>query len=60
MTPQPGWMHVWRQAPNGEKYFTEERVPVRSEKKYQWVKDAATGRTTKRLVTNEANQELNL
>ena len=60
VVPKPGWRHIWRQAANGEKYFTEEIIPAASEKKYEWVKDEVTGRTSKRLVEIEANHELEL
>ena len=60
VVPKPGWRHIWRQAANGEKYFTEELIPASSEKKYEWVKDEVTGRTSKRLVEVEANPEFEL
>ena len=59
--PKPGWRHIWRRSPSGEKYFTEELIPAPlSGNKYEWVKDKKTGRTSKRLVPCEADQGLDL
>ena len=61
VVPKPGWRHIWRRSPKGDKYFTEERIPAPlSGNKYEWVKDKKTGRTSKRLVPCEADQGLDL
>jgi hypothetical protein len=60
--PPPGWRHEWLRFPNGEKYFTEVRIPDKlSGMEYKWVKDAVTGRTTKQLVrVEQESQEMDL
>ena len=55
--PLPGRRHVWRRLPNGDKYFTEEPAASQiSEIKYEWVKDAVTGRTSKKHITTKQQQ----
>ena len=60
LVPRPGYRHVWRQSKEGEKYFTEEPIPSRSNLEYKWIKDARTGRTTKKLVQAETGSHLEM
>ena len=62
VAPRPGFQHVWRREPGGDKYFTEEPVKVvTSEMEYKWVKNPVTGRTSKKLIKKaQPQQEMDL
>ena len=61
IAPKPGWKHVWRRDQYGEKYFTEEQIPVNTvQSEYRWVKDHYTGRTYKKQISASKESQFEL